>query len=74
MKSDERSKIIAEMQQTAKLLAYYATANGGRDGGVYSEMRQTVLDGLKLIDEQENAITALMGGFGDSCNLDKPCV
>lgn len=74
MKPEERVKIIAEMQQTAKLLAYFATASGGSDGGVYSEMRQSVVDGLKLIDEQENAITALVGGFGDTCKIDQPCV
>ena len=34
------------------------------------DMRQRVLDGVKLLYEQENVIKAMMGEFGDSCDVD----
>lgn len=37
------------------------------------DMRRRVLDGVKLLYEQENVIKAMMGEFGDSCDVDSGC-
>ena len=34
------------------------------------DMRQRVLDGVKLLYEQENVIKAMLGEFGDACDVD----
>ena len=33
-------------------------------------MRRRVLEGVKLLYEQENVIKAMLGEFGDSCDVD----
>ena len=34
------------------------------------DMRRRVLEGVKLLYEQENVIKAMMGEFGDVCDVD----
>ena len=34
------------------------------------DMRRRVLDGVKLLYEQENVIKAMLGEFGDACDVD----
>ena len=34
------------------------------------DMRRRVLDGVKLLYEQENVIKAMMGEYGDACDVD----
>ena len=34
------------------------------------DMRRRVLEGVKLLYEQENVIKAMLGEFGDACDVD----
>jgi hypothetical protein len=40
------------------------------DRAAVEDMRRRVLEGVKLLYEQENVIKALLGEFGDSCDVD----
>ena len=39
------------------------------DRAAVEDMRRRVLDGVKLLYAQENVIKAMLGEFGDSCDI-----
>lgn len=67
--NDERIKqIVDALNVTIHELGHWAFVDGCNRAQV-ERMRDTVLDGVKLIYEQENIIKALMGDYGDACDL-----
>lgn len=72
MKDAERQEIVDGMKTAADVLTLLAHNNDSVRGQL-CVLRNSILRGIDLINEQENAITALMGGYGDSCDIDHGC-
>ena len=71
MGDEQRQAVIAKLNETARELEHWAFAADKRDRGAIEYMRENVLEGIKLIYDQENVIKALMGEYGDACNIDE---
>lgn len=70
MNDEQRKEVIQGLNNTARDLEHLALKDtDARDRWSIEYMRDRVLDGLKLIYEQENIIKALMGDYGDSCDV-----
>lgn len=61
--------VVGALNETARLLEHWAFKDG-KDRIEVEAMRNSVLKGVKLIYEQENIIKALLGEYGDSCDVD----
>ena len=73
MKDTERAEITEGLKVAASVLELMAKDYPQKYTTLYV-VRDRVLKGIELIEEQENTITALMGGYGDTCDIDKPCM
>ena len=70
MGDEERQAIIKGLNDTARELEHWAFIEDARDRGAVEHMRERVLAGIKLIYDQENVIRAMLGEYGDSCDID----
>jgi len=69
--NDEQVKAVIEgLDRVARELEHWAFVADGRDRGAVEDMRRRVLEGVKLLYEQENMIKAMLGEFGDACDID----
>ena len=69
MSGEERKAAIDGLNGVAREMEHWAFRDELGMAKV-EHLRDRVLDGLKLIDEQENIIKALMGDYGDVCDAD----
>ena len=72
MSEENRKAVIEGLNGVCRDLEHMSFRDD-RDRAAIEGMRRLVLDGLKLIYEQENLIKALMGDFGDACDVDGEC-
>jgi len=61
--------VIGELNETARLMEHWAFRDD-KDRIEVEAMRSSILKGVKLIYDQENVIKALLGEYGDSCDVD----
>ena len=66
MNENERNQVIYNLNQVANELRHMEFRED-RDRAQMQDMREKILQALKLIYEQENIIKALMGDY-DSCD------
>ena len=66
----QQKSVIDGLNETARELEHWAFASEKRERKSVEQMREKVLEGIKLIYDQENVIRALMGEYGDSCDID----
>lgn len=66
----QQKSVIDGLNETARELEHWAFASEKRERKSVEQMREMVLEGIKLIYDQENVIRALMGEYGDSCDID----
>ena len=69
MSEEERKQIIDGLNKALLELNHWEFKGDVARASVI-EMRQNILQGLKLIYEQENVIKSLMGDYGDACDVD----
>lgn len=69
MDEAERKKVIDGLNKMLLELNHWEF-NGDVARASVVGMRESVLQGLKLIYEQENIIRSLMGEYGDACEVD----
>lgn len=72
MSEVQRKSIIEGLNGVFRELEHWAFV-GDLDRAKVEDMRRRLLEGLKLIYEQENIIKALMGDYGDRCDVDERC-
>lgn len=61
--------VVGALNETARLLSHWEFKEG-RDRIEVEAMRNNVLKAVKYIYDQDNIIKALMGEYGDSCDVD----
>ena len=66
----QQKSVIDGLNETARELEHWAFASEKRERKSVEQMREKVLEGIKLIYDQENVIRALMGEYGDACDID----
>ena len=69
MTEEERKRIVDGLNKTLLALNHWEF-NGDVASASVIEMRESILQGLKLIYDQENIIKSLMGDYGDACDVD----
>ena len=69
MGEDERKRIVDGLNKALLELNHWEFKGDVARASVI-EMRESILQGLKLIYEQENIIKSLMGDYGDACDVD----
>lgn len=68
--NDEHVKAVIEgLNRVAREMEHWKFREDA-DRVSVEDMRRRVLDGVKLLYEQENVIKAMLGEFGDSCDVD----
>ena len=68
--NDEHVKAVIEgLDRVAREMEHWKFREDA-DRAAVEDMRRRVLDGVKLLYEQENVIKAMLGEFGDSCDVD----
>lgn len=68
--NDEHVKAVIEgLDRVARDMEHWKFREDA-DRVAVEDMRQRVLDGVKLLYTFDNAIRAMMGEFGDSCDVD----
>jgi hypothetical protein len=68
--NDEHVKAVIEgLDLVAREMEHWKFREDA-DRVAVEDMRQRVLEGVKLLYEQENVIKAMLGEFGDSCDVD----
>ena len=70
---EKRKSIIKGLDSVARELEHWAFLEQPQNKGMYEDLRAMVLDGVKLIYEQENIIKALLGEYGDACDVEEGC-
>lgn len=67
--NDEHVKAVIEgLNRVARDMEHWAFRDDA-DRVSVEDMRRRVLEGVKLLYEQENVIKALLGEYGDSCDV-----
>ena len=67
--NDEHVKAVIEgLDRVAREMEHWKFRED-MDRVAVEDMRRRVLDGVKLLYEQENVIKALLGEFGDACDV-----
>lgn len=72
MSEAERKQVIDELNKALRELNHIAF-DDGRDRAMVESIRQRILNGLKLIYEQETIIKGFTGDYGDACDVDGVC-
>lgn len=72
MSDEKRKQAIEGLNVVLRDLNHWEFSGEVARASVQS-MRDRILDGLDLIYEQENIIKALMGDYGDACEVDEGC-
>ena len=68
--NDEHVKAVIEgLDRVAREMEHWKFREDA-DRVSVEDMRRLVLDGVQLRYEQDNMIRAMMGEFGDSCDVD----
>ena len=68
--NDEHVKAVIEgLDKVAREMEHWKFREDA-DRVSVEDMRRRVLDGVKLLYEQENVIKAMLGEFGDACDVD----
>ena len=68
--NDENVKAVIEgLDRVARDMEHWAFRED-MDRVAVEDMRRRVLEGVKLLYDQENVIKAMLGDFGDSCDVD----
>ena len=68
--NDEHVKSVIEgLNRVARDMEHWAFRED-MDRVAVEDMRRRVLEGVKLLYTFDNAIRAMMGEFGDSCDVD----
>jgi len=68
--NDEHVKAVIEgLDRVAREMEHWKFREDA-DRVSVEDMRRRVLEGVKLLYEQENVIKAMLGEFGDSCDVD----
>lgn len=68
--NDEHVKAVIEgLDRVAREMEHWKFREDA-DRVSVEDMRRRVLAGVKLLYEQDNMIRAMMGEFGDSCDVD----
>ena len=69
--NDEHVKAVIEgLDKVAREMEHWKFREDA-DRVSVEDMRRRVLDGVKLLYEQENVIKAMLGEFGDACDVDE---
>ena len=68
MNEENRKAVVEGLNKVAREMEHWAFRED-MDRIAVEWMRGRVLDGLKLIYEQENMIKAMLGEFGDACDV-----
>ena len=67
--NDEHVKAVIEgLNRVARDMEHWKFRED-MDRAAVEDMRQRVLDGVKLLYDQDNMIRAMLGEFGDSCDV-----
>ena len=67
--NDEHVKAVIEgLDRVAREMEHWKFRED-MDRAAVEDMRRLVLDGVKLLYDQDNMIRAMMGAFGDSCDI-----
>lgn len=67
--NDEHVKAVIEgLNRVAREMEHWKFREDA-DRAAVEDMRRRVLEGVRLLYEQENVIKAMMGEFGDSCDI-----
>ncbi len=67
--NDEHVKSVIEgLDRVARDMEHWKFRED-MDRAAVEDMRRNVLEGVKLLYEQDNMIRAMMGEFGDSCDV-----
>lgn len=68
--NDEHVKAVIEgLDRVAREMEHWKFREDA-DRVAVEDMRRRVLEGVKLLYEQENMIKAMLGEFGDACDVD----
>ena len=69
MNDDHVKAVIGGLDRVAREMEHWKFREDA-DRVSVEDMRRRVLDGVKLLYEQENVIKAMHGEFGDACDVD----
>ena len=69
MNEEQVKAVIEGLDRVARDMEHWKFREDA-DRVAVEDMRQRVLDGVKLLYTFDNAIRAMMGEFGDSCDVD----
>ena len=70
MNEEQRQAIIERLNGVVRDLNHWAFVAEARERSAVEHMREDVLEGITLIYEQETIIKALMGDYGDACDIE----
>ena len=68
--NDEHVKAVIEGLDSVARDMEHCKFREDVDRVAVEDMRRRVLEGVKLLYEQENVIKAMLGEFGDACDVD----
>lgn len=68
MNEEQRRAVIDGLNRVAREMEHWAFREG-LDRVAVEDMRRRVLDGVKLLYDYENMVRALMGEYGDVCDI-----
>ena len=66
---DNVNELIERLRNAEKGLAHLADVVDVRDGASIAAARTAIIDACKVIEEQDTIIWALMGEYGDACDV-----
>lgn len=69
MTEEEQKRIVDSLNKTLLELNHWEFKGDVARASVIG-MKESILQGIKLIYEQENIIKSLMGDYGDACDVD----
>lgn len=69
MDNEQRNKAIEVLNAVAREMEHWAFRED-MDRAKVESMRERVLFGVKMLYEDDNIIRALMGEYGDECEVD----
>ena len=72
MGEEQRREVIEGLNKVAMELDHWAFREG-LDRVAVEDMRARVLTGVKLLYDYENMVKALMGEYGDACDVEERC-